>query len=126
MSAGATSPCTWRLVFGNTEEWAQPECSRPCLQAGAEGPVTWRVIFGNTSAWLPPQLENPTTPALNALAEICELCRLPISQGEDFVTNSAGQQPAHTRCLDLESSAAAEQGPAPRRWLSMLRDLWKR
>jgi len=125
MAAAATSPHAWQPVFGNTEEWAQPECSPSDNPAAAESAVTWRVIFGNTSAWLSPQLNSPATRPGDSLAERCELCRQPIGQGEDFVTNSAGERPAHTRCLNLESPATPVQGAAPRRWLSLLLALVK-
>ena len=125
MAAAATSPYTSRYVFGNTEESAKPRGSPSCLQAVAESTLTWRVIFGNTSAWLPPQLDTPATPTGSALAEVCELCRQAIGQDETFITNSAGQRPAHTRCLSQESPAVAEQGSALTRWLSMLRDFLK-
>jgi hypothetical protein len=126
MAAAAASHGTWRFVFGNTEEWAQPECGSPsCIQAVAESAVTWRLIFGNTSGWLPPQVDGPVTLPGAALAELCELCRQPIEQDEDFITNSAGERPAHTRCLNLKSPAVAEQGLVPRRWLSVLLDLVK-
>lgn len=125
MAAAAASPCTWRFVFGDTEEWAQPECRSSDNPATAEGAVSWRVIFGNTSAWLPPQLGSPDMPAGGALAELCEYCRLPIRHGEDFIANSAGERPTHTRCLNLESAVTPVQRPAPRRWLSMLLALVK-
>lgn len=125
MAAAATSPCTWRSVFGDTEEWAQPACSPSNNPAAAESAATWRVIFGNTSAWLPPQLDGPDIQAGSALAELCELCRLPIRQGEDFIANSAGDRPTHTRCLNLESPPTPVQGPPLRRWLCMLLALVK-
>ena len=124
MAAAATSSYTWRFVFGNAEDWARPEyTSLSGVHPVAESAVTWRVMFGNTSAWLPPQSESRPPLSGNALAELCELCRQPIDPGEDFITNSAGQQPAHTRCLNLESPASAKQRPGPIRWLSLLRDL---
>jgi hypothetical protein len=125
MPAAATSQCTWRFVFGNTEEWAQPECSPSSVPAVANSTPTWRVTFGSTSGWLPPQLDTPATSAGNALPDLCELCRLPIGQDEDFITNSAGERPIHTRCLNLQPPAVAEQGLAPRRSHSVLRDLLK-
>lgn len=125
MATGAASPFTWRLVFGNTEKWARPEDgSRSSVPAGSDPAETWRVIFGNTSAWLPPQLESPAALPDKAL-ELCEFCRQPIGPGEDFTTNSAGERPTHTRCVKLESPAAAEQRSAPCRWLSVLRELVK-
>src|SRR5689334_13620906 len=103
MAATATSPHAWQPVFGNTEEWAPPACSPSNVPGAAETAVTWRVIFGNTSAWLPPQLVSPEVPAGSALAELCEFCRLPIRQGEDFIANSAGERPTHTCCPNMES-----------------------
>ena len=123
MAAAATSTHEWQPVFGNTEEWAQPECSPSNNLAAAETAVTWRVIFGNTSAWLSPQL-NTTQPG-DVLPELCELCRLPIRQGEEFIANSAGDRPTHTRCLNLESPPTPVQGPPLRQWLSMLLALVK-
>src|SRR5690348_7811632 len=125
MAAAATSPHAWQPVFGNTQEWAQPVCSPSNDPAAVETAVTWRVIFGNTSAWLPPRLSNPEIPAGTALAELCEFCRLPICQGEEFIANSAGERPTHARCLNLESPATPVQGAAPRRWLSLLLELVK-
>jgi hypothetical protein len=123
MATGATSPFTWRTVFGNTETWARPEdSSRSSIPAVSEAADTWRVIFGNTSAWLPPQLESPAALGEKAL-ERCELCRQLIGPGEDFTTNSAGERPTHTRCLGLGLPAAGEPPPALCRWLSVLREL---
>lgn|SRR5512135_3343911 len=125
MATGAASPFTWRLVFGNTEEWARLEDSSRSSVPGVSEPAnTWRVIFGNTSAWLPPQLESPATLPDKAL-ERCEFCRQPIGPGEDFTTNSAGERPTHTRCLKLELPAVADPRPAPYRWLGVLRELVK-
>jgi hypothetical protein len=123
MAAAATSPHPWQPVFGNTEEWAPPECSPLDNPAAAETALTWRLIFGNTSAWLPAQLGSPETPAGSALAELCEFCRLPIRQGDDFIANSAGERPIHTKCLNLESPPAPVHRPGG--WLSMLLGLVK-
>lgn len=119
MAAAATPPNSWRFVFGSTEQWAQPECSPSGVPILARGDPTWRVIFGDTLAWLPPQLDSPAASA----TDLCELCRQPIRQDEDFVTNSAGERPAHIRCLGQQSPAPSEQESAPHGWFSMLRNL---
>lgn len=121
MAAGASSPATWRVVFGNTEKWMPPQLESPTATVeDTERLATWRVTFGNTSAWLPPQVEIPPSIPEKAASQRCELCRQPIADGEDFVTNSAGDQPTHAQCAGLPSSPAAEPKLRSYRWLNML------
>lgn len=111
---------TWRLVFGDAENWAPPQMeNQTSTDESAQHPATWRVIFGNTAAWLPPQLDNSALPE-DMSAHRCELCRQPIAEGQDFVTNSAGQRPTHARCLGMASPATTESKPPSRTWLRML------
>jgi hypothetical protein len=80
---------------------------------------------GNTAAWLPPQPDNSASMPQNALIERCELCRQPIAEGQDFVTNSSGQRPTHSRCLGVTSQDPAGPRLASRTWLGMFYEFVK-
>jgi len=115
MAAGAISQDTWRVVFGDNHEWMAPQVECPANTVDdAARRATWRVIFGDTAAWLPPQLDTPPSTPENARSERCELCRQAIAEGENFVTNSAGQRFTHTRCPGAEGKLRRHG------WLSLL------
>ena len=121
MAAGAISQETWRVVFGDNQEWMAPQVECPANKDDdAARRATWRVVFGNTAAWLPPQLDIPPLTPENAGSERCELCRQAIADGEDFVTNSAGQRFTHTRCPGVPSTTGADGKPQSHGWLGVL------
>lgn len=111
---------TRRFASGSSDKWVQPQMEVSPVVSEAQSPVTWRIIFGSTAEWLPPELDNSASAANNAPAERCELCRQPIEDGEDFVTNSVGQLPVHTRCLGLQLPAVRESRARSDNWLGML------
>lgn len=126
MAAGSNCQSAWRVVFGNTDDWMEPKVEKGgAMSEAAQSPVTWRRIFGSTAAWLPPQVDSPESTAEGAPSERCELCRQPIGEGQDFVTNGAGQRATHTRCLGMEPGAIKEGTAPSRTWLGLLSELVK-
>ncbi len=111
---------------GESENLPQPQREVPAVASEPENSATWRIIFGSTVTWLPPQLDDSATPQDTSIQR-CELCRRPISEAENFVTNSAGQRATHTRCLSLQPPTGMErqlQSASCLRWLSgLLREL---
>lgn len=115
---------TWRGIMASaTAIGSAPPC-RPTAQGeAAQSRGTWRVIFGSTEGWAPPNLENAGPLAGEGSTELCELCRQPISDGQGFITNSAGQRPTHLACLGDRSETAAEGRLPSRTWLGSLCEL---
>lgn len=111
---------TPRFASGNSENCAHPQREESAVVREALSPLTWRIIFGSTAEWLPPELDNSVSAANEASFERCELCRQPIQDGEDFVTNSVGRLPVHTRCSGMQLPAVTGSRAPSNGWLGML------
>lgn len=107
---------------GDNENSAQPQVGVPAGARERQNSATWRIKFGSTETWLPPQLDKAARPQ-DASIQRCELCRQPISNEEDFVTNSAGERATHTRCLSVQSPAGRESRLRSASWLRWLSGL---